>query len=357
MKPTFNFPIFDLDSTSGHVALYFENKLEIDLSDDPKTQSYRHVSVLFEDAVEILGLLPGSTAVDCTLGGGGHTSLMLEKVGPTGRVVAFDRDLTAIHQAKRRFAKELAGGQLILIHSPFGEIELQLEQRGLARRVNAILADIGVSSHHLDEADRGFSFNHDGPLDMRMDQSQGFSAAEFLQTAAEEQIAKVIWQYGDEPKSRFIAKLICERRDSTPFTRTGQLANLIAAKVFYKEASRKHPATRTFQALRIHVNNELGELESLLFGAKTVVAPGGVLAIISFHSLEDRIVKETMQELSGKTARASMPRDIPLTAVQLHELAKSEGTIIKPFPVTPSDLEISHNPRARSAKLRAIRFF
>ncbi len=327
------------------------------MSDDQTSPSYHHVSVLFKEAVEILDLSPGSIALDCTLGGGGHTSLMLKNVGPTGRVVAFDRDLAAIHEAQNRFAAETAAERLTLIHSPFSAIELRLQELGLLGRINAILADIGVSSHHLDDAERGFSFHNDGPLDMRMDQSRGFSAAEFLKSAAEEEIARVLWQYGEEPKSRFIAKLICERRDLTPFTRTGQLSSLIAAKVFYKEASRKHPATRTFQALRIYVNNELAELESLLAGARRVMAPGGVLAIISFHSLEDRIVKETMQKLSGKTARASMPRDIPLTALQLQEITKSAGFIIKPFPVSPSEVEIARNPRARSAKLRAIRFF
>ncbi len=327
------------------------------MSNNQNIQNYHHISVLFEEAVAILDVRPGSVVVDCTLGGGGHTSLMLQKVGPTGRVVAFDRDITAIQGAGKRFSDDISSGRLILIHSHFGDILPQLVQRGLSGKIDGILADIGVSSHHLDEAVRGFSFHHDGPLDMRMDQSQGFSAADFLQSAEESEIARVLWQYGEEPKSRFIAKLICERREMTPFQRTTQLANLIASKVFYKEASRKHPATRTFQALRIHVNNELGELESLLASAPKVIAPGGVLAVIAFHSLEDRIVKDSMHSFSGKTARASMPRDIPLTATQLNDLTNASGTIIKPFPVVPSDAEILRNPRARSAKLRAIRFF
>ncbi len=326
------------------------------MSTQSNIKNYHHVSVLFQESVDILEIESGSVLVDCTLGGGGHTSLLLEKTGPTGRVVAFDRDLVAINGAKIRFAKEIEEQRLSLIHSPFGKIADQLGQLRLAGQISGILADIGVSSHHLDAADRGFSFNHDGPLDMRMDQSQGFSASEFIQSAEQEEIARVLWLYGEEPKSRFIAKLICERREITPFTRTSQLASLIASKIFYKEASRKHPATRTFQALRIHVNNELGELETLLSAAPSLMKAGGVLAVISFHSLEDRIVKDKCQELTGKTARASVPRDIPLTAAQMNELARASAQIIKPFPLCPTDLEIQKNPRARSAKLRAIRF-
>lgn len=280
---------------------------------------------------------------------------MLERVGPTGRVVSFDRDMIAIENAQKKMANAIASGQLILVHAPFGEIFDQINRLGLAGKVNGVLADIGVSSHHLDEAERGFSFMHDGPLDMRMDQSTGQSAADFLATADEKEIADVLWKFGEEPKSRFIAKLICEIRQKNPLKTTKQLADLISAKVFWKEASRKHPATRTFQALRIYVNEELSQLEKLLSDGPKIMAPGGILAVIAFHSLEDRIVKENMLELSGKTKRESLPRDIPLTQDKIDELSHARGQIIKPFPTAPSDEEIKTNPRARSAKLRAIR--
>lgn len=316
---------------------------------------YQHVSVLFQESVAILAPKDGSILVDCTLGGGGHTSLMLSKTGPSGRVIAFDRDLTAIENARIRFASELAAGRLTLVHSAFGQIEEEITKLGLRGKIDGILADIGVSSHHLDVAERGFSFMNDGPLDMRMDQSQGESASAFLASADEKEIADVIFKFGEEPKSRFIAKLICERRDGTPFATTKSLADLIASKVFWKEASRKHPATRTFQALRIYVNNELGELESLLANGPKVLKINGVLAVISFHSLEDRLSKQAMQAWTGKTKRQELPREIPLTQEEVARLSDSNAEVIKPFPTIPSDEEIRVNPRSRSAKLRAIR--
>ena len=325
------------------------------LTSDSFPNSYQHVSVLFRESVDILSPEAGSILVDCTLGGGGHTALMLELVGPTGRVVAFDRDIIAIDNAKVRFSKDISSGRLILIHSPFGELSSQLKKLDLIGRVSGVLADIGVSSHHLDIAARGFSFMNDGPLDMRMDQSQGESAAEFLASGTEQDIADVIFKFGEEPKSRFIAKLICERRDTSPFKTTKQLADLIASKVFWKEASRKHPATRTFQALRVYVNNELGELKSLLNSAPSVLRIGGVLAIITFHSLEDRLTKGSMLTLTGKTKRQSLPRDIPLTSADIDRLSESVAEVIKPFPQMPTENEVRSNPRARSAKLRAIR--
>ena len=316
---------------------------------------YQHVSVLFQESVAILSPKDGSILVDCTLGGGGHTSLMLSLAGPTGRVIAFDRDLVAIETARLRFHSEISAGRLTLIHSAFGRIEAEIDGLGLRGKIDGILADIGVSSHHLDVADRGFSFMNDGPLDMRMDQSQGQSAADFLASADEKEIADVIFKFGEEPKSRFIAKLICERREATPFTTTKSLADLIASKVFWKEASRKHPATRAFQALRIFVNNELGELESLLNNGPKILRLNGILAVISFHSLEDRISKQSMQALTGKTKRQELPREIPFTQAEVALLSESHAEIIKPFPTIPSDEEIRTNPRSRSAKLRAIR--
>lgn len=325
------------------------------MSNPLSSSSYHHLSVLFHESVEILNPEPGAILVDCTLGGGGHTKLMLEKVGPTGRVVSFDRDSVAIENARIKFADDIASGRLTLIHAPFGEIMTEITKLGLAGEIQGVLADIGVSSHHLDVASRGFSFMHDGPLDMRMDQTSGESAADFLASAEEADIANVIWKFGEEPKSRFIAKLICETRKSRPFKTTKDLADLIAAKVFWKEASRKHPATRIFQALRIYVNQELAQLEQLMADGPKILRKGGVLAIITFHSLEDRLVKEAMQGHSGKTKRQAIPRDLPFTDAQISKLTESNAEILKPFPIVPTDEEIAKNPRARSAKLRAIR--
>ncbi len=319
-------------------------------------QNYHHVSVLFQESVEVLQPKPDSIFVDCTLGGGGHTALILQHLGPSGRVIAFDRDLVAIEHAKRTLAKHIETGQLTLVHAPFGEILKTITSLGLAGKVNGILADIGVSSHHLDDGARGFSFMKDGPLDMRMDQQTGPSASDFLNTASEEELADVIWRLGEEPKSRFIAKLICEVRRKSKIETTKDLADLIAAKVMWKEVSRKHPATRTFQALRIFVNDELGQLGALLADAPKITACGGILAIITFHSLEDRMVKEAMQAWTGKTKRDALPRDLPFTQDEVSALSQGCGHIIKPFPMVPSPSEIQNNPRARSAKLRAICF-
>lgn len=325
------------------------------MTNQSNLNSYKHISVLFNESVDIMSPHPGSILVDCTMGGGGHTELMLSKVGPTGQVVAFDRDMIAIKNAEQKFSEALKTGRLKIIHAPFGEILKNIENLGLRGKIDGVLADIGVSSHHLDEGVRGFSFMQDGPLDMRMDQSQGFDAADFLLQADEKEIADVIWKYGEEPKSRFIARIICETRAKSPLKTTKQLADLISSKVIWKEASRKHPATRTFQALRIHINDELGQLRQLLEDAPKVLGPDGVLAIITFHSLEDRMVKESMLAMSGKTKRQSLPRDLPLTNEEIDQLSAGVGEIIKPFPTNPSEQEIRDNPRARSAKLRAIR--
>lgn len=319
------------------------------------TGNYKHTTVLIRESIEVLSPRAGGILVDCTLGGGGHTRLMLEAVGDHGKVIAFDRDIAAIDKARQEFSNEIQAGRLILCHNAFGDILLTLSNLGVTKNIDGILADIGVSSHHLDEAARGFSFSYEGPLDMRMDQSRGQSAAEFLATASETEIADVIYKYGEESKSRFIAKLICERRHMNPFKTTKALADLIASKVFWKEASRRHPATRTFQALRIYINDELGELEKLLAATPKVLKLGGVLAIITFHSLEDRIAKSTMLDLSGKSQRQSIPRDLPLTTDQIAAMSQPHAEVIRPFPMTPSEDEIRNNPRARSAKLRAIR--
>jgi 16S rRNA (cytosine1402-N4)-methyltransferase len=318
-------------------------------------EDYRHTSVLLSESLEVLAPRAGGIYVDCTLGGGGHTAVLLEQSGPTGKVLAFDRDPIAIENARIKLENFIKSGRLILHRGVFSDIYSVLESYNLLGRVDGVLADIGVSSHHLDDPSRGFSFQSLGPLDMRMNQSMGQSVAELLASAAESDIADIIYKFGEEPKSRFIAKIICEHRDKRPLNSTKDLADLIASRVTWKKESRKHPATRTFQALRIFINQELSELERLLLDAPKVLAAGGVLAIITFHSLEDRLVKIGMQKLAGKNPSDRLPRDIVLTVHELSQRSSSCAELIRPFPILPSTNEVGKNPRSRSAKLRAIR--
>lgn len=316
---------------------------------------YHHTSVLLQESLHVLAPKSDGIYVDCTLGGGGHTSALLHKSGPSGKVVAFDRDPVAIENATKKFEGFIKSGRLTVHRGVFSDIYSVLDSYKLLGKVDGVLADIGVSSHHLDEPGRGFSFQTVGPLDMRMDQSAGQSVGEYLAEAQESEIADVIYKFGDEPKSRFIAKIICERRAKRPLESTKDLADLIASRVAWKKESRKHPATKTFQALRIFINQELYELERLLADAPRVLGIGGVLAIITFHSLEDRLVKLGMQKLSGKNQDNHPPRDVVLTARELAGHASACAELIRPFPINPSPEEIEKNPRSRSAKLRAIR--
>lgn len=317
--------------------------------------SFHHLTVLLHETVDALGDITGKTVVDCTLGGGGHTQLLLERVGPTGKVIAFDRDRDALTHAEQRFTKEIAAGRLVLVDAPFSELKLQLQQKNLWGNIDGVIADIGVSSHQIDTGERGFSFGVDGPLDMRMDPRSGQSAADFLNSAEEVDIAKVIWELGEEQKSRQIARRIVGIRKIKPLATTSDLATLIASANLWRDRSKKHPATKTFQALRIHVNDELGELRRLVDEGFACLRQNGVLAIISFHSLEDRMIKEKFLEYCGRTKRQNLPRDIPLTAAQMDELSGKQGDLVGDFPLQPSDEEVTANPRSRSAKLRAIR--
>lgn len=317
--------------------------------------NYQHKTVLLEEAVGILAPSANKIFIDCTLGGGGHTRLLLEKTGPSGKVYAFDKDAKAIAHAEKTLHEYIENGRLVITHGPFSKICDIMKTHQIFGKVDGILADIGVSSHQIDTPERGFSFMSSGPLDMRMDQSSGPSAADFIASASEAEIADIIYRFGEEPKARFIAKIICERRNQQPFKSTLSLADLIASKVRWKRESRKHPATKTFQALRIHVNHELLELETLLKEGYRALRPGGVLAVITFHSLEDRLVKNAMLGLCGKSLASQVPREIVLTSNELAAYKNACAEIIPPFPAQPSDKEIVENPRARSAKLRAIR--
>jgi 16S rRNA (cytosine1402-N4)-methyltransferase len=296
---------------------------------------------MLPEVIKAIAPLDGSLIVDGTFGAGGYTSGFLEA---GAHVVAFDRDPDAIRAGQSLVAEH--PGRLTLIEAPFSQLHDELARRGLGP-VDAVVLDIGVSSMQLDQAHRGFAFRLDGPLDMRMDQ-EGQTAADIVNTWSEADLADLFYVYGEERRSRAIAKYIVDVRDEWPITTTRGLANLIEKLVPVRKRGPGptiHPATRVFQALRIAVNDELGELVSALHGAEQVLRPGGRLAVVTFHSLEDRIVKRFFAE-AGETARGSrhLP-DVAVTSARFETLTRR--------PVVPTDGEMAVNPRARSAKLRA----
>ncbi len=315
---------------------------------------FGHVTVLLHEAAESLNLPSGAVAVDCTLGGGGHTRLLLEAVGKNGKVLAFDRDIMAIEHAQKAFAGQIFSGQLLLVHKPFSEMPDHVHKAGLAGSVAGILADLGVSSPQIDLGERGFSFLKDGPLDMRMDTTRPGTAAELVNTAEETELAIIFRDFGEEPMGRHFAKMICRQRLIAPFMTTGELASYVEKHSPYGSKSRKHPATKIFQALRIAVNGELTELDQFLTRAVPLLAPNGRLAIISFHSLEDRAVKRFFAEVSGKLKRQELSRMVAITERELDKMVNAQGRVVLPTPVEPSLQEVEANPRARSAKLRVF---
>jgi 16S rRNA (cytosine1402-N4)-methyltransferase len=293
-----------------------------------------HQPVLLDEVVAGLAVQPGTTQVDGTFGAGGYTKALLG--AGAGRVIAFDRDPTAIAEG----ASLVPDPRLTLVHERFSRMDRALTERGLAP-VDGVALDIGVSSMQLDRAERGFSFSNDGPLDMRMSQA-GQSAAEFLNTADEAEIARVLKDYGEEPRARSVAHAIVAAR---PLTRTAELAAVVRKALGFRQGQKSDPATRTFQAIRIHLNAELDELEQGLRAAERVLRPGGRLAVVTFHSLEDRIVKRFLKERSGALPSGSRHR--PMVA---KGPAPSFEKVAKP--VAPSERELALNPRARSARLR-----
>jgi 16S rRNA (cytosine1402-N4)-methyltransferase len=290
-----------------------------------------HIPVLLDEVITALAISPGETHVDGTFGAGGYSHAML-KAGAA--VIAFDRDPDAIAAAQ---ANPMQG--LTLIEDRFSRMAEHIDAP-----VDGLTLDIGVSSMQLDQADRGFSFQGDGPLDMRMEQA-GESAADFLNHADEAVIADVIYQYGDEPKSRRIARFIVEAR---PLTTTGELARIVRRATGWRDGDKKDAATRTFQAIRIHINRELEELEGGLQAAERVLKPGGRLAVVTFHSLEDRMVKRFLRDRGGKAPATS--RHMPIAQSGPAATFEAIGK-----PVRASDAEIARNPRARSATLRVAR--
>ena len=303
------------------------------------TSAAVHAPVLLEEVMAALAISEGEIHVDGTFGAGGYTRAMLAR---GARVFAFDRDPESI-SAGHTLADE-GRGRLTLVPERFSRMRQALSAQGVAS-VDGVTLDIGVSSMQLDQAERGFSFQADGPLDMRMGKT-GPTAADFLNNAGEADIADVLYRYGEEPKSRRIAKAIVAAR---PISRTGQLAEIVRKAAGYTPGSKKDPATRTFQAIRIHLNEELDELKGGLEAAEEVLKPGGRLAVVTFHSLEDRLVKHFLRERSGATPAGSRHRPAARSArpdASFEAVGK---------PIRPSDAEVRVNPRARSATLRVAR--
>ena len=299
-----------------------------------------HETVLMQEAVDALSIREDGCYVDATFGRGGHSSLILEHLGEKGRLIVFDKDPEAIEVAIQMRERD---ERLLIAHAPFGDIEEQLAALGVDGGIDGILFDLGVSSPQLDNAERGFSFLRDGPLDMRMNPETGQSAEQWINNAEEREIADVLYQYGEERHSRRMARRVILEREKKPITTTGELAEII------KEANPawerdKHPATRAFQGIRIFINDELGELERGLEQSLSVLKVGGRLVVISFHSLEDRMVKKF---IALQTKGDNYPRGLPIPQEMLNPKLRSIGKRIK-----ASAFEVDRNTRSRSAVMR-----
>jgi 16S rRNA (cytosine1402-N4)-methyltransferase len=304
------------------------------------THERAHVPVLAPEAVEGLGVgrCADGVFVDATFGRGGHALQILDRLGPRGRLIALDRDVDALAAGR-----EIADPRLTLVHARFSRLQQVLEERGIAS-VHGVLLDLGVSSPQIDDPSRGFSFRGNGPLDMRMDRTGGETAAEWLARASEDEIREAIGSHGEERFAKQIAKAIVAARQGGPLTRTRQLADLVGAAVRTREPG-QDPATRTFQALRIHVNQELEELSLVLPQVLEALSAHGRIAVISFHSLEDRIVKNFFRDQSSP---GRLPERLPVRASEL----PAPRLRLVGKPIRPQSAEVAANPRARSAVLR-----
>ena len=304
-------------------------------------ENYKHTTVLLDEAVNGLNIRPDGIYIDGTFGRGGHSRLILSQLGEEGRLLAIDRDPQAI-----AVAKTIDDPRFSIIHGPFSALGEYVAERDLIGKIDGILLDLGVSSPQLDDAERGFSFMRDGPLDMRMDPTRGQSAAEWLQTAEEADIAWVLKTYGEERFAKRIARAIVERNREQPMTRTKELAEVVAAATPVKDKF-KHPATRTFQAVRIAVNGELDALNEGLEAIFSRLAPGGRLCVITFHSLEDRLVKNKFRRWAQK---CTCPPEQPVCTCG----GVAKATLITRHPIEADSAELEENRRSRSAKLRVL---
>jgi len=310
---------------------------------------FHHITVLKEEATEGLNIKQDGIYVDCTLGGGGHSSVIASKLGPGGRLIALDQDDWALDNAREKLAAY--GERVTLVKTNFRDLEqvlkdLDVPMKDGVPQVDGILYDLGVSSPQFDEGERGFSYNHDAPLDMRMDQDAMLTAKEIVNEWPEEEIARILYRYGEEKFSRRIARVIVGKRAQSTIETTGELVELIKEGI--PAAARRtggHPAKRSFQALRIAVNDELGAFEEGLHQAVRCLAPGGRVSVITFHSLEDRICK---QILSSYLEKCTCPPDFPLCVCG----GKGSLRLINRKPLIPTETELAENSRARSAKLR-----
>ncbi|CUX96337.1 Ribosomal RNA small subunit methyltransferase H [Candidatus Gullanella endobia] len=307
------------------------------------SENYLHFTVLLNEAVKSLNLRPNGIYLDGTFGRGGHSRLILSKLNAQGRLFAIDCDPSAIEAAKT-----IQDSRFTIIHGPFSAMVEYMAQRDLLGKVDGILLDLGLSSPQIDDPNRGFSFMRDGPLDMRMNTTYGQSAAQWLSQASVQEIALVFKTFGEERFSNRIAQAIVAYNHQKPITRTHELAKLISNTVPFHD-KHKHPATRCFQAIRIYINNELEEIRTALDGMLTVLAPGGRLAIISFHSLEDRLVKQFIRQNSRGY---QLPIGLPLTSSQIALQYHNQRQLKALGKIKPSEKEISNNPRARSSILR-----
>jgi 16S rRNA (cytosine1402-N4)-methyltransferase len=301
-----------------------------------------HVTVLLQEAVDALQLRPGGTYIDGTFGGGGHSSLLLRRLDGDATLYAIDADPAAIGRAEMLAASTVGQG-VVPVHANFRELKDIAQQHGL-RDVDGVLLDLGLSSFQLDQAERGFAFRFEGPLDMRFDPTRGPSAADLVNTLDSEDLARILWQYGDESRSRQIARAIVSRRETHAIETTTDLATIVEHAVGGRRGKAIHPATKTFQALRIAVNEELAALEDVLASAIGLLRPGGRLVVISFHSLEDRIVKRTF---AFESQTCICPPDQPVCTCDHSPRLRRIGK-----PVKPTSAEIDTNPRSRSAIMR-----
>ncbi|QKZ07785.1 MULTISPECIES: 16S rRNA (cytosine(1402)-N(4))-methyltransferase RsmH [Pseudomonas] len=303
---------------------------------------FNHITVLLDEAVEALAIQGDGCYVDGTFGRGGHSRLILQHLGPQGRLLGFDKDPQAIATGQALAAED---GRFVIVQRSFAEMGSEIASQGLAGKVNGVLLDLGVSSPQLDDPERGFSFMNDGPLDMRMDPTRGVSAAEFIANAPAEEIARVFKEYGEERFAKRMANAVVARREIKPFERTADLAEVLkVANPAWEKG--KNPATRAFQGLRIHVNNELADLEAGLEAALESLEVGGRLVVISFHSLEDRIVKLFMRKLA-KGEADNLPRNLPVRFQAFEPKIKVHGKA-----QFASEAELKANPRSRSAVMR-----
>ena len=311
--------------------------------------SYHHLPVLLNECLEGLAIKPTGVYLDCTLGGAGHSAEILKRLGPGGLLVGIDRDADAIEAAGQRLSSVGTQARFCCLHGNFHDAPALLSAAKIDCGLDGILVDLGVSSHQLDVRERGFSYHDEAPLDMRMDQSQALSAKDIVNTWSEDDLNRILRDYGEEKWARQIARVICDRRRAGDIETTGQLVGIVDAAIpkKFRSGDGSHPARRTFQALRITVNDELDPLEPALRTLVDLLNPGGRLCVITFHSLEDRIVKNTFRSLADP---CTCPKSFPVCVC-------GKKPVVKPVtrkPITASPEELEQNPRSRSAGLRIV---